>query len=37
MLVEQWLLARIEMREFLLGGRAMVPYAEPGMGQVDYD
>jgi hypothetical protein len=34
MLVEQWLLARPEMREFL-GGRAMVPYAEPWMGQVD--
>lgn len=34
MLVEQWLLARPEMRDFL-GGRAMVPYAEPWMGQVD--
>ena len=34
MLLEQWLLARPEMREFL-GGRAMVPYAEPWMGQVD--
>ena len=34
MLVQQWLLARPEMREFL-GGRAMVPYAEPWMGQVD--
>jgi hypothetical protein len=34
MLIEQWLLARPEMREFL-GGRAMVPYAEPWMGQVD--
>lgn len=34
MLVEQWLLARPEMREFLRG-RAMVPYAEPWMGQVD--
>jgi hypothetical protein len=34
MLIEQWLLARPEMREFL-GGRAMVPYAERWMGQVD--
>lgn len=34
MLIQQWLLARPEMREFL-GGRAMVPYAEPWMGQVD--
>ncbi|HZF77018.1 MAG TPA: hypothetical protein VE033_14425 [Acetobacteraceae bacterium] len=34
MLIEQWLLARPEMREFLRG-RAMVPYAEPWMGQVD--
>lgn len=34
MLIEQWLLARPEMREFLRG-RAMVPYQEPWMGQVD--
>jgi hypothetical protein len=34
MLVQQWLLSRPEMREFLRG-RAMVPYAEPWMGQVD--
>ncbi len=34
MLVQQWLLARPEMREFLRG-RAMVPYAEQWMGQVD--
>jgi hypothetical protein len=34
MLVQQWLLARPEMREFL-GGRAMVPYAEPWMVQVE--
>lgn len=34
MLIEQWLLARLEMREFLRG-RAMVPYHEPWMGQVD--
>lgn len=34
MLVQQWLLSRTEMREFLRG-RAMVPYAEPWMGQVD--
>jgi hypothetical protein len=34
MLVQQWLLARHEMREFL-GGRAMVPYAEPWMVQVE--
>jgi hypothetical protein len=34
MLVQQWLLARPEVREFLRG-RAMVPYAEPWMGQVD--
>jgi hypothetical protein len=34
MLIEQWLLARPEMRDFL-GGRAMVPYAEGWMGQVD--
>jgi hypothetical protein len=34
MLIEQWLLARPEMREFLRG-RAMVPYHEPWMGQAD--
>jgi hypothetical protein len=34
MLIQQWLLARPEMREFL-GGRAMVPYAEPWMVQVE--
>src|SRR5262249_5098997 len=34
MLIEQWLLSRIEIREFLRG-RAMVPYQEPWMGQVD--
>lgn len=34
MLIEQWLLARPEMREFLRG-RAMVPYAEGWMNQVD--
>lgn len=34
MLIEQWLLARPEMKEFLRG-RAMVPYREPWMGQVD--
>lgn len=34
MLIMQWLLARPEMREFLRG-RAMVPYREPWMGQVD--
>lgn len=34
MLMMQWLLARPEMREFLRG-RAMVPYREPWMGQVD--
>lgn len=34
MLIEQWLLARPEMREFLRG-RAMVPYHEPWMSQVD--
>jgi hypothetical protein len=34
MLIQQWLLARPEMREFLRG-RAMVPYAESWMGQVD--
>jgi hypothetical protein len=34
MLMQQWLLARPEMREFL-GGRIMVPYAEPWMDRVD--
>lgn len=34
MLIEQWLLARPEMREFLRS-RPMVPYHEPWMGQVD--
>ena len=34
MLIEQWLLARPEMREFLRG-RAMVPYHEAWMSQVD--
>ena len=32
--MEQWLLARPEMREFL-GSRIMVPYAEPWMDRVD--
>lgn len=34
MLIEQWLLARQEMREFLRG-RYMVPYREAWMGTVD--
>jgi hypothetical protein len=34
MLVQQWLLARPEMREFLQS-RPMVPYKEPWMSQVD--
>lgn len=34
MLLQQWLLARPEMREFL-GGRVMVPYPEPWMDRVD--
>lgn len=34
MLIQQWILARPEMREFL-GGRAMVPYREPWMDRVD--
>ncbi len=33
-LIQMWLLARPEMREFL-GGRVMVPYEEPWMGQVE--
>lgn len=34
MLVQQWLLARPEIRGFL-GGRASVPYAAPWMGPID--
>lgn len=34
MLIQQWLIARPETREFLRG-RIMVPYQEPWMGQVD--
>ncbi len=34
MLIQQWLLARPEMREFI-GGRIMVPYEEPWMDKVD--
>lgn len=34
MLMQQWILARKEMRDFLRG-RIMVPYAEPWMGAVD--
>lgn len=34
MLIQQWLLARPEMREFL-GGRVMVPYEELWMGRVE--
>src|SRR5258705_6558489 len=34
MLMMQWILGRTEMREFLRG-RAMVPYSERWMGQVD--
>lgn len=34
MLIQQWLLAQPPMREFL-HSRAMVPYEEPWMGQVD--
>lgn len=34
MLMEQWLLARPEMREFL-GGKVAVPYPEPWMDRVD--
>lgn len=34
MLIQQWLLARPEMQDFLRG-RAMVPYKEPWMGPVD--
>ncbi|MES1241876.1 MAG: hypothetical protein ABUT39_09680 [Acidobacteriota bacterium] len=34
MLIQQWLLSRRELRDFLRG-RPMVPYKEPWMGQVD--
>jgi hypothetical protein len=34
MLIQQWLMARPEMRDFLQS-RAMVPYKEPWMAQVD--
>ncbi|NTX33273.1 hypothetical protein HUA78_02365 [Myxococcus sp. CA033] len=34
MLIQQWMLSRPEMREFL-GGRVMVPYPEPWMDRVD--
>jgi hypothetical protein len=34
MMIQQYMLARPEMREFL-GGRVMVPYPEPWMGRVD--
>lgn len=34
MLIQKWILSRPEMKEFLRG-RAMVPYKEPWMGQVD--
>jgi hypothetical protein len=34
MLMQQWILGRPEMREFL-GGRVMVPYVEPWMDRVD--
>lgn len=34
MLMQEWLLARTEMREFLRG-RFMIPYTEPWMGRVD--
>ncbi len=34
MLMEQWILARPEMKEFL-GGRAMLPYSEDWMDRVD--
>ncbi len=34
MLIEQWILSRSEIREFL-GGRIMVPYEEPWMDRVD--
>ena len=34
MLIQEWLLARPEMRDFL-GGRVMVPYTEAWMDRVD--
>jgi len=34
MMMQQWLLAQPQMREFL-GARVMVPYEEPWMGRVD--
>ena len=34
MLLQQWIIARPEIREFI-GGRPMVPYAEPWMDRVD--
>ena len=34
MLMQEWIMARPEMRDFL-GGRIMVPYPEPWMAQVD--
>ncbi len=34
MMMQQWMLGRPEMREFL-GGRVMVPYIEPWMDRVD--
>jgi hypothetical protein len=34
MLMQQWILSRPELREFL-GGRVMVPYPEPWMDRVD--
>ncbi len=34
MLMQQWILSRTEMRDFL-GGRPMVPYHEPWMDRVD--
>lgn len=34
MLIEQWILSRPEVREFL-GGKIMVPYSEPWMEKVD--
>ncbi len=34
MLLQQWIIARPEIREFI-GGRPMIPYAEPWMDRVD--
>jgi hypothetical protein len=34
MLIEQWVLSRPEVRDFL-GGKVMVPYTEPWMDRVD--